>query len=69
MFVNETSKATQSHFTKREVAHSPESFSFIHIVCSISKIVFSILLFCVLYMLGSVQQMLSCVYSMNGMCV
>ena len=41
----------------------------IHSVCSISIIVFSILLFSVLYMLGSVQPKDSCVYSMNGMCV
>ena len=63
--VYETSRATLSHFTKREVAHSPESFSFIHLY----GVFHTILLFCVLYMLGSVQQMLSCVFSMNGMCV
>ena len=38
-------------------------------VCSISIIVFSVLLFSVLQMLGSVQPKASCVYSMNGMCV
>ena len=35
----------------------------------LSIIVFSVLLFSVLQMLGSVQPKASCVYSMNGMCV
>ena len=56
-----TSKPTLSYFYKRRNG----SFSIVIVihVCSISMIVFSILHFIVLWMLGSVQQMLSCVYS------
>ena len=65
MFVEEKSKPTLSQFRKRELVHSP----FILMVFSILRSVFSVLLFSVLYMLGSVQPKASCVYSMNGVCV
>ena len=45
MFDYENSRPTLRHFTKGEMAHSPES---IHMVCSILMIVFSILHFSVL---------------------
>ena len=69
MFDYRKSRPTLRHFTKGEIAHSPESLSFIHMVCSISIIVFSILHFSVLSMLGSVQQFVIVCTELTGMCV